>query len=406
MTPNRMRTLPILAIFLVAYLTAGIFTELEFIEKKPLPERLVSDFRLYKAAYKQALSGDSPYNDVFLYPPPALLVIDLFSHVPNALLQYAFYLTINIVLLCLIVYGIARLYGLKIEQMWFWFPLALGFAPVLGLLHYGQINIITSFGIFLLFYAQQSLPAVSGLGLSLAIVTKFSPLVLLGYLGATRQSKAILWTFVSILILCIIALLRYGPTPFTDYPHALSNLFALNSDDLYAQALVSKLANINRVEAMDWSITQPLKETLKPVQQYAREHPRTFQNLLLAYFGAILLVSGLITLKSREREPLFIVTSLSMLFYPNLIWYHHYVFLILPLMIWMASSNLRPAVVVWCLMGLFVVQADRWHLTYGFLIHLFGHISIWAILIAQVRSYLGRIRKEKQKGAGQASSGA
>ena len=93
------RTSIILAIFLVVYLTAGIFTELEFIERKPLPERLVSDFRLYKTAYKQALEGESPYNDVFLYPPPSLLVVDFFSHLPNTLLQYAFYLTINIVLL-------------------------------------------------------------------------------------------------------------------------------------------------------------------------------------------------------------------------------------------------------------------------------------------------------------------
>jgi hypothetical protein len=384
-------------VFLFAYLTAGIYTELTFIEKKPLPERLLSDFRLYQSAYKQALEGESPYNGIFLYPPPSLLIVEFFSRLGETLFEYAFYLAVNISLLCFMLYALARRYDLKMMQVWYWLPLVFGFAPLFELLHYGQINLITSFGIFLLLYANPLLPWISGFGLSLAIVTKLSPLVFLGYLGATRQLKTIVWTLVFLILMTAIAWLRYGSIPLMDFPRALSELVTVSPININSHSLVSKLALFPRSELMSSTLMEPLQSVVKPLARFVESNPEFAQNILLLYFGLILIVSGLLTLKQRTVESLFIITTLSMLFYPNLVWYHHYVFLIVPLLVWMASAKLRPAVVAWCLMGMFIVQVDRWHLTYGLLIHIFGHISIWVILLGQIKPHL-RTRTETPQG--------
>jgi hypothetical protein len=387
------RTFFALMIFLIVYLTAGIYTELRFIEKKPLPDKLLSDFRLYQLASKEARNGNSPYHEVFFYPPPSLLVIDFFSLIPNQNAQSAFYVAVNILLFCLMIYGIACYYGLRASQTWFWYPLALGFAPFYETLHYGQINIITSFGIFLLFFAQQFAPLLVGMGLSLAIVTKFSPLVFLGYLGATRQYKAILWTICFVVLLSIIAFLRYGAVPFVDFPNSLSNLLAIHRVSVNEFSLVSRLGTLNRTEIMNGAL-QSLKDWVQPVQKYTATYPQNIQRSLLVYFGLILAVSGLITRKTQKKEPLFILTSLAVLLYPNLIWYHHFIFLILPLLIWMAFSNFQPQIIAWCLVGLLIVQLDRWHITYGLLIHIFGHASIWIILISQIKWFVKSLKNE------------
>ena len=59
---------------------------------------------------------------------------------------------------------------------------------------------------------------------------------------------------------------------------------------------------------------------------------------------------------------------------PNVMWYHHYTFLILPLFIWMGYAKLAPHVVGWCLLGMLIIQVDRWALTHGLLIHVFAHL--------------------------------
>jgi hypothetical protein len=69
-----------------------------------------------------------------------------------------------------------------------------------------------------------------------------------------------------------------------------------------------------------------------------------------------------------------------MLLSPNILWYHHYVFFLLPLLIWMTWQRQNNLVMLWCLTGMLIIQFDYFLLTGGLLIHLFGHFSILALL--------------------------
>lgn len=59
-------------------------------------------------------------------------------------------------------------------------------------------------------------------------------------------------------------------------------------------------------------------------------------------------------------------------------------FILLPVFIWLAWSRLHPAVVLWCFLGLNIIQIDRWFLTRGLLSQLFVHMSILGILAWQI----------------------
>ena len=130
---------------LFAYLVLGLYTEMKLIGVKPLPEKLIEDFHYYKQAYVSALETGDPYQEreiglAFLYPPPSLLVIGILARIRPFLLRASIFVAANILLLSLTLYGVARRYGYTLSEIWWWFPLGLGFAPFLELLHLGQIK--------------------------------------------------------------------------------------------------------------------------------------------------------------------------------------------------------------------------------------------------------------------------
>jgi hypothetical protein len=119
---------------------------------------------------------------------------------------------------------------------------------------------------------------------------------------------------------------------------------------------------------------------------------QTVQGALVAYIALLLAVSGAIAFRLRQREPFFIVASLGMLLAPNVLWYHHYVFGLLPAFVVIAWSRLHPAVVTWCLLGLMIVQIDRWRLTEGLLSYGFAQLSLLGMVGWQVACALRATR--------------
>ena len=114
-------------------------------------------------------------------------------------------------------------------------------------------------------------------------------------------------------------------------------------------------------------------------------------NFGMAQFGltlyllmVILFVAYLTFRKGGPQEPLFIVTALAMLLSPNIVWYHHYVFFLLPLLVWMGWRHDSLAVTIWCLAGMLLIQFDYFALTRGLLVHIFGHLSILAVICQYV----------------------
>jgi sugar lactone lactonase YvrE len=391
-----------LTLGLSLYLMLGLYTELKLSEMKPIPQWLLEDFGYYQRASADALSGKGPYavraiGTGFLYPPPALLFIELFGVVSPFLLRAAVFVTVNITFLTIMIYGIARRYGYSGRDMWYWFPLALGFAPFLETLHLGQVNVITQFGIFLMFFGETTLPILAGSGLAVAIITKVTPIFFLGYLFVNKRFRVIGSTVIAIAFLSGLALLRYGPGPYMVYPDVFQGLVQQFPQGTNSQSLVAKLAvaNVEPFQNFLWQLPAALRTPVLGFISFASTNVDLVQRTLIIYVLLLLVLSGIATLLLKEREPLFIVASLGMMLSPNVMWYHHYVFALLPLLVWMAWSRLRPAVVLWCFTGLLLIQMDRWYLTYGLLIHVFGHASMLGIVTWQVRQAYGLVSSGK-----------
>ncbi len=365
-----------LILFLFAlciYVLLGVNTQIKFIKANPFSESLLADFEYYEQALNRVFSNQDPYavreiGPGYLYPLPALFIVEAFHYISDVQLKALVYSAFNVLLLLVLINGVAKYYTYSFKETWYWYVLCLGFAPFLETLQIGQINLITMFGVFLFFFWARSNPLISGFGLSLAILTKVSPILFFGYLIATKNYKSLLSTLGWVTLILILSAIRYGITPILSYPEVftwISHQFIIDEN---SQALVSKIALI--FDLKDNSVIQ-----------------QGLQKILMIYISCLIGVSMLMTYLGKQfTEPLFLVTMLGMAISSNIVWYHHYVFLLLPMLIWMSWKKLDWQVIVWCLFGLSIIQIDRFYLTKGLLVHIFAHSLIIFILVSQVKS--------------------
>jgi hypothetical protein len=381
----------LLVSFLLFYIALGISTELKFIQGTPLPETLFVDFAIYERALVYALHGNSPYTILeigpgFLYPPSALFLVELFYYITPFSLKVSAYSAVNIVLLVWMVYGVANYYGYKGRQIWYWYIICLGFSPFLELLHVGQINIITLFGLFLLFVYTRNSAGIGGAGLALAILTKVSPLLFFMYLFALRKWKVIAAAVTIIIVLSGLSALRYGLDGVLEYPTVL--MYITHQFPLFTnvQSLVAKVAWLREFLNHKYGLSPALLV-------YLAENVKFTQQLLNFYIATLVSTSAALLYFGRQQsEYLFIITTMGMMLLPNVMWYHHYVFILLPLIIWMGWAKLDQWVTAWCFMGLIIIQIDRFYITYGLLIHMFSHITMLIILYQQIKIFIDEFR--------------
>ena len=124
-----------------------------------------------------------------------------------------------------------------------------------------------------------------------------------------------------------------------------------------------------------------------PPLSFLATNYQLLHRVLMAYIALLIGISAVTYFLSKsDRDLLFVVIGLGMALSPNIMWYHHYVFMLLPLLIWIGWSQLDWRVIAWCLLGLLITQVDRRIPPYGLLIHLFGHISILLVLLQQFHS--------------------
>lgn len=393
---NYSRCHVIIVFYLVAYLVAGLYTELVFAATTPIPDKLFEDFRYYARALTEALNGGDPYairaiGPAFLYPPPALFAVEMFNHIEPFLLRVSIYSVFNIALLLSVVYGVARYYNYSVARIWWWYVLCLGFAPFLELLHIGQINLITLFGLFVLFVGDHTSPLAAGLGLALATATKVTPLAYVPYLLANRKFKALGATIGFLALLVCVGALRYGLSPTLEYVDVFEGLLNQFVIDANSQSLVAKLAMLSSypqlldiISALPAALRTPITGTLG----FLTFGVPVIQRALALYVLVVISTSCILTVLARQpKEPSFVVTGFAMMLAPNIMWYHHYVFILLPLLIWMGWRRLDGRVVAWSLFGLLIIQVDRYFPPYGLMIHIFGHVSMLSLLFWQVRHF-------------------
>jgi len=363
----------ILLIGLGLYLLAGIKTDFIFFFNGNFISQPLYDFGYYERALHAALAGSDPYSirNVgfgYFYPPPALLIVELFHSLRPFYLKMLTYSVFNVALLIFIINRVATHYGLSFKETWAWYVLGLGFAPLHELLLAGQINIVTLFGIAL-FFLWPEIPTLSGGGWALAILTKVSPIVLVGNVLVTKNYKLLAAALIWIIIATGLSIFRYGLFPLMTYPEVFGWLSHQFPVDLGSQSFVAKMA-------MVFGAALP------------RSGYQLIQIGLMLYIFLVIVASlGLSIGGKQPREPLFILSVFGMTILPNVMWYHHYVFLLLPILIWLGWRRLDVRLATWCLMGLIIIQTDRFYLTSGLLIHLFVHLSILAILVWQIRQF-------------------
>jgi hypothetical protein len=251
----------------------------------------------------------------------------------------------------------------------------------------------------MMFFWESTSPVLSGIGLSLAVITKVSPLLFLGYLAINKRYKVMVVAIFATIVLSFLSILRYGISPLLTYPDVFQGLlrqFLLTSN---SQTLAAKLAVANYPEfqrflaKLPMFLSQPIGTLITGLTAQYRIVQRTYT----LYILFVLLLSALLAWRGKQpKEPLFIITALGMMLSPNILWYHHYVFMLLPLLVWMGWKGLNASVVTWCCMVLLIVQIDRRVPPYGLAIHVFSNITTLIVLFWQIRQFFsGKIEGEQ-----------
>jgi hypothetical protein len=220
------------------------------------------------------------------------------------------------------------------------------------------------------------------MGLALASITKISPIMLGGYLAVQRRYREAAAAIAAIVVVCGLALARYGPQAFVSFPDAF---LQLSGEAPRGMSLASLGSALCQGDPPAFSVCASAGD---------------LQLAVGIYLAAIGIVSGVASRILGEREPFFIVTCLAIMLYPNILWYHHFVFFLVPLLVWIGWASQHRWVLAWVLAGMLVVQIDRWYLTHGLLIHLFGNASILLLLGDQLRRV---IRRRRQAGPSEAA---
>jgi hypothetical protein len=369
----RVGTRLVVIVWAAAYVILGMRTQLALVAVKPLPQFLDEDFSYYARAFFDAAHGFDPYEirsigPAYLYPPPALLVIAPFALVTDVYLRAVLLLGTDLVLAGLMVWGIARTYGLAARQVWWWFPLILTFAPFLEMLHIGQINMLVLFCVFIVFVWHRRHPTLAGAALSLGVAIKLVPALVVGYLIVRRAWGALVGASFGLFALTVLSFAAFGWRPVLAYPSVLIGMLSATLDSYAGNA-------------------QSLAVVLEFNRLIQTDAESTVQKLLTAYCLAAIGASMLFAWRTQHHEPLFLIIGFLGAVMPNILWYHHYVFLLLPVLVWMAWSHMEPRVLVWCLAGLTAIQIDRWELTQGLLAHAFAHLSALGLLVWQARHW-------------------
>jgi hypothetical protein len=356
-----------ISVLLGIYVIAGLQTH--WIFRNTNPEY---DFAFYETALKKALSASDPYDvreigPAFLYPPPALFIVEAFDLLRELFVRRLIFTTVNVVILLLIILGVGGYFGYSARAIWFWFPLAFFYAPALQTLELGQINLVTALGILLFFISTS--PILSAVGLTLGMVTKVTPAVFLVYSLVKRDIKTILLSLIILTLAVGVSIGRYGLQPHLTYVEVFTQLLNTFPISQNSQSFVSKV----------WVNFSP---DVPPV---------LIQRIYILYLGSLVLVSSIIASRTRDAVPVFVTLGLATAVSPNVMWYHHYVFLLMPLFVWMGWRKMEQKVVLWVIIGLLVVQLDYYFLTTGFLIHLFVQGSILWILLQQYQHLYGSL---------------
>jgi len=344
-----MRTALMVAL-LAAYAAVGLHRQTAMVQEKPLPKFLMEDYNCYERAWARWRAGESPYADhhvgttAFLYPPQSLLLVgglELFHSLPA---KFAVYGTLSLLALAAVVVLALRASRTSSgdPKAWAAAALALLFAPVGTSLFLGQVNILITCTLAAGYFLADRNPRIAGAAIAIGTAIKLTPVFLLVLFF--RRKYLQLWAsfLVTSVVLTGVTALVFGIAPFVEFL-AIARMM----NETFPVGFNGSLSFVNLIYLIGGKFG--LHDGWEPFGQHI--YALVLLGLVL---GAVYL-----TRDGRRRDLLFALVSLALTVMPNVLWYHHFVFVLPALFALWLSPESTPALRVTSLVGLGLIQLDH-----------------------------------------------
>lgn len=343
---------------------------------------LALDLGIYLEAGRAILAGANPYATFgmeeliigvsYVYPPASLPVFSALALLETSV-AIRFWLVGNIVMYLIALLSLYAALPRQLPQgaLWGLLGLGLAFAPFLENVAIGQINslILLGMALFILGQRIRTYAWVGDLALALVILIKLTPGMLLLWPLVRGDWRRLVRVGLLLLLLCLPSLVLYGLTPWQQFATIAPQLLAGTPRNPYNQALVAQLVVLT-AHGSTW-------ETMALVVG------RAFTLLLMASW---LLVAWRRRTSTEDGVALaYGVTVVTLA--SSLIWYHHLMFLVIPLA-WLGFAAPSRWMRWAALLAVGLMQITRliefgvglppWSAVVGYLL-LLGALGFWQI---------------------------
>ena len=351
---NYRSTSVILAILGFTYLTLALFSE--YWLGIMTHHQFGADFYIYYDAFMKSANRENPYlpydiGSSFVYHPFSLSYLSLFTWQGKPLATYC-WIAISILAWVFLLWlaftfvqkGLGKPISKSARRKFLWTTaIFLGFAPFLETIHIGQSNIFVILALCLMFFFSEKKNSLwAGFFLAVAIAFKTSPVIFVFYYLIQRNFKIFFSCVIFLLILSIIASEQFSINVLWDFLGVLPKLGMEIHPTLYNQSVLSlAFRALNKFGFSDVDSLLILCHKI----------------LLVIFLSAISLSS--LARSSTEFTRLWefaLLLTLMTIFSP-LVWYHHSIFLIIPLLL-LLLSPIR-LYVVFGIGILFIIQFER-----------------------------------------------
>jgi hypothetical protein len=311
--------------------------------------QLPSDLDIYLFAGQKAVHGLNPYwpfniGSSFVYPPTALL-----AFVPLSYLSYSreVWATINTISLLLILSVLSQILSNRLSmtgEIWITAG-ALFFAPFLEQITIGQVDAFVLLGVVLFAFGvlKPRYQFLGDCGLAIAISFKITPVILAALPLFYRDWQRCKRISVFLLTLVFISVLAFGLEPWFDFFAILPKLFQ------------GYPATVN--------------QAITPSIDWLARHFTSGVNLswIGTVFSALILTLwvAVLILRNKFKNPIAVISFgiVVMTISPTSIWYHHLVFLLVPIISLLLSADLKNrtgrGIFILILISVLLINSDR-----------------------------------------------
>lgn len=306
------------------------------------------DFSIYYNKTLAAQAGQSPYfpyfvSTSFLYHPAVLSFLSLFTLISEPTAYYI-WTAASLAAYAVSAGLIFRLYAgdhqLPREKIIFVIVLLAGFGPLWEATHLGQINAFVTLCLALsLYFSERERPVLSGLCLGLAIVLKLSPATFILYFLVLRRYRVIVAAVVAVIGLSVLAYVQFGPGVFADFLSILPRL----------------AGETNAGHLLNLSAPIVTSRILELFQITNAESGVAFAYKIVFGIG----IAALVIYAARRQQSrmarlwLFAILTVLMTMVSPVVWFHHEIFLIIPLTLLLVDRF------GWALAIMLLLQSER-----------------------------------------------